>query len=103
MKRIAILSPFVALALMITALPALSVETVIDNRGKAGQKDECILLAKNCGNEAYGVEGKIDKLKAEISKGKRVYTPEELEILNQKLNNLYKVRDYFKNHDPGVL
>ena len=103
MNRIAIVISFVAASIMINALPAMSAEAVIDTHGKSRQKDECILLAKNCGDETYNVERRIEKLKGEIGKGTNVYTTEELEILNQRLNNLYKMRDYFKNQDPGVL
>ena len=103
MKRIAIVISFVAASILITALQALSVVAVIDNHGKSLRKDECILLAKNCGDEAYTVDSKIEKIKEEIRKGTNVYTPEELELLNKKLNNLFKIKDYFKNQDPGVL
>jgi hypothetical protein len=52
-------------------------------------KDECLLVAKNCPPDMSAVQNRIDRLNAEIAKGTDVYTPAELKVLNDKLNAAY--------------
>lgn len=49
------------------------------------QKNECLLASKNCSDQVDSIQKKIKKLNAEIKKGNRVYTPEELKMLQTKL------------------
>jgi DNA mismatch repair ATPase MutS len=49
------------------------------------QKNECLLIAKGCKDEVDSIQQKIKKIRAEIKKGTKVYTPEELKQLDQKL------------------
>jgi len=53
-------------------------------------KDECLLVAKNCPPDMAFVQNRIDRLNAEIAKGTDVYTPAELRVLNDKLNAAYE-------------
>lgn len=53
-------------------------------------KDECLLVAKNCPPDMAFVQNRIDRLNAEIAKGTDVYTPDELKVLNDKLNAAYE-------------
>ena len=53
-------------------------------------KDECLLVAMNCPKDGFTTQEKIDRLNTEISKGTSVYTPEELRVLNGKLNDAYQ-------------
>src|SRR5690349_493302 len=55
-----------------------------------GQKDECLLVARNCANETETIQQRIDRLNYEILKGTDVYTPEELNTLKRQLNDEYK-------------
>lgn len=57
------------------------------------QKDECLLASKNCANQVDSIQKKIKKLNAEIQKGTKVYTPEELKKLNDKLQETEKLLD----------
>jgi hypothetical protein len=57
-------------------------------------KDECLLVAKNCPPDMVFVQNRIDRLNAEIAKGTDVYTPGELKVLNGKLNDAYKELDH---------
>ena len=57
---------------------------------QTANKDECLLLAMNCPKENVSVQNRIDRLNAEIAKGTDVYTPDELKVLNDKLNDSYK-------------
>jgi hypothetical protein len=53
-------------------------------------KDECLLVARNCPPDMAFVQNRIDRLNAEIAKGTDVYTPAELRVLNDKLNAAYE-------------
>ena len=53
-------------------------------------KDECVLVAKNCPPDYAYVQNRIDRLNAEIAKGTDVYTPAELKVLHDKLNAAYE-------------
>lgn len=89
MKSLAIVIATFAASLMLTALPAFSAEEITEQPGQAQQKDECLLLAKNCPTEVYSIQDRINALQREIGRGTAVYTQEELNILNQKLNDAY--------------
>lgn len=96
MKRIALLIPTLAAVMMINALPSYSGEgygsgkwgtTMGGQEQTTGQKDECLLVARNCPDRVDSIQERIDKLQTEINKGTAVYTPEELGILHQKLDD----------------
>ena len=54
-----------------------------------GQKDECLIVAKNCIGENENVMKRVDRLNKEIEKGSAVYTPEELKRLQDQLKWIY--------------
>lgn len=94
MKRIL----FSLLVLLIfTIFNALPVFSEGDDDAVKQKKDECLLIAKDCGNSAQSVQDKIEKLKEEIAKGTVVYTPEELQVLKQKLEEVNKILDFLGN------
>lgn len=66
------------------------------------KKDECLLIARNCGTSARSLQDKIEKLQEEIQKGKKVYTPQELRLLQQKLNEVEKVLDFLGDQPPYI-
>lgn len=53
------------------------------------QKDQCLIVAKNCSGVSEDVLKRVDRLNKEIDKGSSVYTPEELKILQEQLNWIY--------------
>lgn len=53
--------------------------------GQAEGKNDCLLYGKNCPNVVDSLPERIAKLKTEIAKGEKVYTPEELKLLERKL------------------
>jgi hypothetical protein len=57
------------------------------------EKNECILAAKGCKDEVDSIQQKIKKINAEIKKGTKVYSPEELKKLNDKLKDANKLLD----------
>ncbi|MBJ6724329.1 hypothetical protein [Geomesophilobacter sediminis] len=62
------------------------------------QKDECILNSKDCGDQALSIQTKIDRLKQEIEKGTRVYTPQEIQKLKNRLKAAEDVLDELLFH-----
>lgn len=86
--------PLVLLAVLLAAMP------VFPGEEDGGQKDECLLIARNCGTSARSVQDKVERLQEEIEKGKRVYTPEELRQLKQKLDEVEKVLDFLGDQSP---
>ena len=52
---------------------------------QADGKDDCLLYGKNCLNVVDSLPVRIAKLKNEIGQGEKVYTPQELKLLEFKL------------------
>jgi peptidoglycan hydrolase CwlO-like protein len=84
MKRIAT----VLLAVMLTAatVPAMAEMT-------KEEKDQCLLASKGCTHEVDTLQKQVKRIQAEIKKGTKVYTAEELKTLEQKLK---EVNDFIK-------
>lgn len=96
MKRISIVYTIILVALMSAGAPVFAVEATIPDPAeqKVQQKDECLLVAKNCGTSILSIQDKIEKLKEEIAKGRAVYTTEELNNLKQKLDDVSRTLDF---------
>ena len=84
MKKIAVLA---LAAFMMTSVSAFAAEATKE------QKDQCLLASKECQGEVDSIQKKIKKLNAEIKKGKKVYSAEELKKLQQKLDEADKMLD----------
>lgn len=54
-----------------------------------GQKDQCLIVAKNCSGGIDDVLRRVERLNNEIGKGTAVYTPEELKNFQEQLNWIY--------------
>lgn len=63
---------------MLSSVPAFA-QTAAD------QRNECLLASKNCLNQVDDIQQRIHKLDREIKKGTKVYTPQELKRLQDKL------------------
>jgi len=83
MKRIVTLA---VATLMLTSFSAFAEMT-------KEQKDQCLLAAKECKTEVDSIQTKIKKLQAEIKKGKKVYSADELKALDAKLEEANKLLD----------
>jgi hypothetical protein len=59
------------------------------------EKDLCLLYVSQCGTAVLSLQDKITRLQEAIAKGTKVYTPEELERLRQKLVEANKRLDLF--------
>jgi peptidoglycan hydrolase CwlO-like protein len=77
MKKIAIM--LAAAFFMAATVPAYAAEMTKE------EKDQCLLASKSCATEVDSIQKKIKKLNAEIKKGKKVYSAEELKKLQAKL------------------
>ena len=85
---------------MLTILAAavlLSGSTLMANDTEYGKeyenqtnKDECLLVSMNCAQDVDSIQMRIERLDKEIAKGLDVYTREELNILQRKLEDTYK-------------
>lgn len=89
MKRIIRKIALLTAALMIMAVPVLAEDGAVMPRlepAERGVKNECLLVAKNCGGQSDSLQERIDRLQGEINRGNDVYTNDELRKLNDKLD-----------------
>ena len=72
---------------VLTLIAALALGTCIQaTAGTAkDEKDQCLLSSKNCVTQVDTIQKRMKKLDAEIKKGKKVYTAQELAKLDSKL------------------
>ena len=85
MKKIAVV--LMAAFMMSATVPVMAAEMTKE------EKDQCLLASKNCMNEVDSIQKKIKKLNAEIKKGKKVYSAEEIKKLQQKLKEAEDIVD----------
>lgn len=85
MKKMAVM--VMAAFMMSATVPALAAEMTKE------EKDMCLLASKNCGTEVDSLQKKIKKLNAEIKKGKKTYSAEEIKKLQQKLDEANDLLD----------
>jgi hypothetical protein len=80
-------------ALVVSALPALADElgSRMSDQGQPVQKDECLLVARNCSDSVDTIQQRIQRLSHEISKGTAVYTSDELMRLRMQLLDANKL------------
>ena len=101
MKRIATkLSAFVA-TLIISSVPVIAAEGSMDRmmgQGQQGQKNECLLVARNCGDQVDSIQERIQRLQGEIARGTDVYTTDELKHLNDKLEDATRTLEFIESN-----
>jgi peptidoglycan hydrolase CwlO-like protein len=85
MKKVAVM--IMAAFVMSATVPAFAAEMTKE------EKDQCLLASKGCATEVDSIQKKIKKLNAEIKKGKKVYSAEEIKKLQQKLDEAEKMLD----------
>jgi len=96
MKRFCVLITAVGMYLLTIGVSVRADESVTTevSEQQTQKKDECLLVARNCGNTVMSIQDKIERLKEEIAKGRDVYTVEELNNLNQKLEEVNRTLDF---------
>jgi hypothetical protein len=88
MKRTSSQAAVLISVLLLSALPVFAGDgTGTTDQGQQVLKDECLLVAKNCGDSVDSIQQRIERISREISKGSAVYTKEELRRLNSQLND----------------
>jgi predicted nuclease with TOPRIM domain len=88
-----------AAALLIMAVPALADESTIGGKldqGMQSEKNECLLVAMNCGNQVDSIQQRIDRIKGEIARGTDVYSKDELQRLDRQLEEYTKELNNFE-------
>ena len=91
MKRIAAVISVLTASMLFSAVTVPGAENYQVPSGSYGkgvqssQKNECLLVAKNCATESSTVRQRVMDLRKEISKGYSVYTPAELNMLKEQL------------------
>ncbi|GAM07766.1 hypothetical protein OR1_00035 [Geobacter sp. OR-1] len=76
-----------AMVLLLSAMMISATVPVFAAEQAKGDKNECLLISKECKTEVDSIQQKIKKLQAEIKKGKKVYSADELKKLDQKLKD----------------
>jgi hypothetical protein len=104
MRRLVKKITLLAAALLIMAVPVLANDlSVLPTREPELQqsgKDECLLVAMNCGDRAMSIQNRIDTIKNEIKKGTGVYTTDELRILEKRLEDTK--REFNESYEGGA-
>ena len=85
MKKIVVL--MIAVFSMSVAVPVFAAEMTKE------QKNECLLASKGCAGQADTIQQKIKKLQAEVNKGTKVYSADEIKKLNAKLKEANDLLD----------
>lgn len=89
MKRMTLKLGLLTAAALLSALPAWAGQDMggsMDQQ-RQGQKDECLLMAKNCGDNMDTIQQRIGRIQHEIKKGNSVYTDRELKQLKNQLED----------------
>lgn len=81
------------LAVCVAGILATSPVFAAQHEMNKAQKDECLLASKDCKGSVDSIQQKIKKLDAEIKKGKKVYSAEELKKLQAKLDEANSMLD----------
>ena len=90
MKKIAVV--MIAAFSMAVAAPVFAAEMTKE------VKDQCLLASKGCAGEANTIQEKIKKLQAEVKKGTKVYSPDDIKKLNAKLKEAEDLLDGLLKH-----
>jgi hypothetical protein len=96
MKKTSILFTTTVFSLLTIIMPVYADEAATGEptEQQTQQKNECILLAIQCGNSIISIQDKIQLLKEEIAKGRTAYTPGEIDKLKKMLEEVSKTLDF---------
>jgi uncharacterized protein YlxW (UPF0749 family) len=92
MKKSAIM--IIAALMLTTAMSAYSQQT-------NEEKVICNLAAQNCLNKADILQKRIKRLNAEVKKGTKTYSAEDLKKIEQKLQETQDLLDKIESKTPG--
>jgi hypothetical protein len=83
MRRLSSMLTILAASVLLSGSTLMADDT---EYGKEFNKDECLLVSLNCGQDVDSIQVRIERLNKEIAKGTDVYTREELDVLIRKLD-----------------
>jgi len=104
MARIFSLLIFIALNVVFYGKPVQAENSGLNDYGvkrQMAQKNDCLLVAKNCPSPDYSLRERIKQLRDEIDRGTAAYTQEELRLLIRKLEDARATQDFFDNEAPS--
>jgi len=87
--------------IMIMAALMLSTTVPTYSQQTPEEKVICNLAAQNCLNKADILQKRIKKLNAEIKKGTKTYSAEDLKKIEQKLQEAQDALDKVEGKTPG--
>ena len=88
-------------ALMILAALMLSTAMPAFSQQSPEEKVVCNLAAQNCLNKADILQKRIKKLNAEVKKGTKTYSAEDLKKIDQKLQETQDLLDKLEGKAPA--
>lgn len=94
MKKLGLFVSTLLVSTLMTAAPLRSAENRLTDEYLMPKKDFCLLYAKNCQDNAYMLQQRIERLKGEISRGTAVYSEDELNILRKRLDDANKALEF---------
>lgn len=100
MARILFILMFLAVSVLFYIKPVPAENSGWKDYGRNGtmmQKNDCLLVAKNCPVPDYSLRERMRLLRDEIDKGTAVYTQEEVRVLIRKLEDARATEDFFNN------
>jgi uncharacterized protein YprB with RNaseH-like and TPR domain len=104
MKRMPLKISFMLASVLISAMPAFAAGGMagsMPDQSQQSQKDECILMAKNCvptdPMRQDSLQQRITRINHEMSKGTAVYTSEELGRLNSQLRDANEQLEFMQS------
>lgn len=56
-------------------------------QAQPGTKDECLLMARNCGDRVDTIQQRIRRINSELNKGSAVYDSSEMRHLRDQLDD----------------
>ncbi|MDR3580611.1 MAG: hypothetical protein P4L44_11675 [Oryzomonas sp.] len=107
MNNIGRTTAMVAASMLFSAIPILADE---GNMGSTDSgvpqvqqvpKDECLLVSMNCGRDTDSIQQRIYRLNREIGRGTDVYTPEELQKLQEERDDYQRQFDLMMENGGG--
>jgi len=103
MKGLALKITLVIAASLIAALPVLAADMGSGTMGQDRQSDknECLLMARNCGDQVDTIQQRIHRINRELEKGSAVYSSDELRRLQNQLDDAHYMLEIL-NENSGA-